>query len=44
MVDTLTFLLVHRLGVRYLEALICALIAVVAACFFVSAAQARQSP
>ena len=42
-VDTLTFLLVHRLGMRYLEVLICTLIAVVAACFIASAAQALET-
>ena len=38
--DTLTFLLVHKLGVRYLEALITSLIALVAVCFFISAGNA----
>jgi natural resistance-associated macrophage protein len=33
--DTFTFLAVHYLGVRYLEALICALIGTMAVCFFV---------
>ena len=33
--DTFTFLAVHYLGVRYLEALICCLIGIMAVCFFV---------
>ena len=41
-IDTVTFLLVHRLGVRYLEALICLLIGIVSICFFNSAFQARR--
>ena len=41
--DTLTFLLVHKLGVRYLEALITSLIALVAVCFFISAGKALGS-
>ena len=34
--DTLTFLAVHYLGVRYLEALICLLISTMSICFFVN--------
>ena len=38
-VDTFTFLLVHFLGVRYLEALITALIGTMSACFLINWAQ-----
>ncbi|GMI12971.1 hypothetical protein TrLO_g11068 [Triparma laevis f. longispina] len=34
--DTFTFLFVHKCGARYLEALICALIFTMAACFFIN--------
>jgi len=34
--DTFTFLAVHYLGIRYLEALICVLIATMSGCFFVN--------
>jgi len=34
--DTFTFLAVHYLGVRYLEALICTLISIMSVCFFVN--------
>eukprot|EP00746_Dinoflagellata_sp_MGD_P090941 gnl/MRDRNA2_/MRDRNA2_35962_c0_seq1.p1 gnl/MRDRNA2_/MRDRNA2_35962_c0~~gnl/MRDRNA2_/MRDRNA2_35962_c0_seq1.p1 ORF type:complete len:540 (+),score=52.27 gnl/MRDRNA2_/MRDRNA2_35962_c0_seq1:140-1759(+) len=37
--DTFTFLAVHYFGVRYLEALICALIATMTGCFFVNWAE-----
>lgn len=37
--DTFTFLAVHYLGVRYLEALICLLIATMTTCFFVNWAE-----
>ena len=35
-VDTLTFLAVGYLGVRYLEALVCFLIGVMSCCFFIN--------
>ena len=35
-VDTLTFLAVGRLGVRYLEAFVCTLIGVMSVCFFIN--------
>ena len=35
-VDTLTFLAVGRLGVRYLEGFVCALIGVMSVCFFIN--------
>ena len=34
--DTFTFLAVHYLGVRYLEALICLLIGTISFCFFLN--------
>jgi len=34
--DTFTFLFIHFKGVRYLEALVCALITTMAVCFFIN--------
>ena len=41
--DTFTFLAVHYLGVRYLEALICSLIGTMSICFFVVWADAHTN-
>ena len=43
-IDTFTFLLVHFLGVRYLEALITALIGTMTICFFVNWAKSDTDP
>ena len=42
--DTFTFLAVHYLGVRYLEALVCVLVATMGICFFVNWGETHTNP
>ncbi|CAE8643995.1 unnamed protein product, partial [Polarella glacialis] len=42
--DTFTFLAVHYLGVRYLEGLVCVLIAAMTGCFFYNWTESHTSP